>query len=91
MKESLPLNFFSFTANHTANSEFIECTGNQTVHIGGLDCALYSVVNLEGQYVKKGMITKDSNELDLNNIPDGMFLIQFETPQETLYKRLIKY
>lgn len=91
MEKSLPLNFFSFTSNHTGSSEFIECTGNQKLLIGGLVCALYTVVNLEGQFVKKGVITEEKNVLDLKSIPDGMFLLQFETPQETIYKRLIKY
>lgn len=52
--------------------------------------ANYSILNLNGQILKKGDLFKGENELNISNLSKGVYFIKFEEDERVLTKKLIK-
>ncbi|MBP5344841.1 MAG: T9SS type A sorting domain-containing protein, partial [Bacteroidales bacterium] len=49
----------------------------QTVHAPSLPRQTYRITNLMGQTVLSGNITAETQQIDVSNLPDGMYFIIF--------------
>ena len=50
----------------------------------------YSLLNLNGQTLKKGKLNIGENSINLSNISSGLYFLKLSTEEGTLTKKLIK-
>jgi len=52
--------------------------------------ATFSLSNVFGQEIQKGVLALGSNELDMENLSSGLYLLNLETPEGKATKKIIK-
>ncbi|MEW4923346.1 T9SS type A sorting domain-containing protein [Algibacter sp. 2305UL17-15] len=50
----------------------------------------YSIINVNGQVLKKGRFENNSNSLDISNFPKGIYFLNFKTETGVISKKIIK-
>ena len=78
--ESVETHQFSISPNPTSGALFITTT---------LDSYDISVFNSLGQIIQKKKNHSNSTFLDISNLPEGVYLIQFSDNNNVLYKETI--
>lgn len=63
---------------------------NELLILDLIENANYAVLNLGGQILKQGVLTKGENKLDLSNLNSGFYFIKVETNERSITKKFIK-
>ena len=64
------------------------CDGSEVFDF--IEEARYSIINLNGQTLRQGNLTKGESTLDLSTISSGLYFIKLKTEKGNITKKVIK-
>lgn len=77
----------TISENNNENIALYPNPANDLVHIKGIENASITILNTIGQVILKA---NNTTQIDISNIPNGIYLVRIETEKDRYFKRVIK-